>query len=279
MGICYNGTNCDGCSAGGPLNSYGTHIPIVGVTMVVLPGDAGTSYVPAGSFDYYNNDFSVIGNPTVDTEYNNYIRAKMRNGTHFTNTFSGPGSPCVSQGSGPNTNYVFSGDPSSSSQWSECNCEDAPGDRRFIISSNDFTLNSGSVQHIVMALVTTAPDSNNGCPGAGFDSIGIYADTAWNDYYNPLTPLPPSGIKNIAATNGVLIYPNPAHDKLFIENMGNYSGEEIISLYNTLGQVINAPFNKTGQKWEADINGLPEGLYYVQYRCGIDQAVVKFLKE
>jgi len=112
MGYTYNGEpSWDGASAGAPvdLSEYDSMPPIVGVTLVDVPGDAGTSYIPAGSFTYYNNDFSIIGNPVVDTEYNNYLRAKLRNGTHFTNDFTGAHHPTKGYASGPNTNYVYSG--------------------------------------------------------------------------------------------------------------------------------------------------------------------------
>jgi hypothetical protein len=137
MGVIYNGNNDDGGSAGSPVNAYGYQIPIAGVTMIKLPGDSASRYVPAGSFSYYNNDFSNIGNPTSGVQFNDYLRSQLRDGSHFTNDFTGPDHPSHGYGPGPNVNYVYPGDPSDSTQWSECISGNTPGDRRFVITSND----------------------------------------------------------------------------------------------------------------------------------------------
>ena len=272
MAIIYKANNDDGSMGGFPVNSYGLNPPQTAITMIVLPGDEGTNYVAAGSFDYFNNDNSIIGNPAVDTECNNYMRAKLKNGQHFTDNFTGAGASCTGYGSGPNTNYVFTGDPSIDTQWSECVCANPPGDRRFVLSSNDFTFNSGSSEKVVFALLVA--DSAKGCPVANFDSIKIVADTAWGNYFQQAT-----AIKKVSVNNAINIYPNPAHDKLFIENAGYNSWEATITIYNTLGQKINAPVNKNGQKYEADISRLPCGLYNVLYRNGDMQTTARFVKE
>ena len=144
MGIVYNGKSPDGS---GQFNSYGTNIPVAGVTMVVLPGDNPPStFAPAGSFMYYNNDATRLGNPVSPLEHDNYLRSKWRDSTHVVNDFQGYGIPSSGYGSGPLTNYCFTGDPSNHLEWSECSSQNAPNDRRFIITSNDFTLNAGSSQ-------------------------------------------------------------------------------------------------------------------------------------
>ncbi len=66
MGISYNGNSVDGS---GQPNSYGTSIPISGVSLVELPGDNYPNLVPAGSFMYYNNGNSPTGNPNTGDEF------------------------------------------------------------------------------------------------------------------------------------------------------------------------------------------------------------------
>ena len=278
MGVNYNGNNDDGGIAGSPLNSYGYQIPIAGVTMIKCPGDAGTNYVPAGNFDYYNNDNSIIGNPFNDSQYNYYLRSQIKTGEHFTNDFAGAGIPSTGYGTGPNTNYVYPGDPADSTQWSECVSGNPPGDRRFIVTTNDFTLYPGAINDLVFALVTTDPDSLNGCPSAGFAGIKTVADTAWGDYYNPPAPLP-TAVSNVSLNNTINIYPNPAHDRLYIECTGQQNGDAVISIYNTLGQLINVAVTTNGHTSTADIGQLPAGVYYVQYRNGNEQKNAKFIKD
>ena len=277
MGIDYSGTPCDGCGGGNPANSYGFDPPQSAITMIVLPGDYGASYVPAGSFTTYNNDYSAQGNPNHDTICNNYMRSKLYNSKSIANDFSSGTLPCGGFDSASTLNYLYSGDPSDSSQWSECICGNNPGSRRFILSSNDFTLNVGSSAKVVFAQIVA--DSAGGCPIANFSKIKIVADTAWGNYYHPPAPLPPNAIKNLAQTNTINIYPNPAHNFLYIENSGQNTGEESITFYNIIGQKLAVTISGSGNKKVADISGLPNGIYIVEYRNSNIQLTTKFIKD
>ena len=271
MGYVYNGNSSDAV--------YGPNIPIAGVTMIVLPGDVSPSYVPAGSFGYFNNDsLSAVGNPAIDTEYNHYLRSMTKTGVHFSKDFTIAGSPTVGYGSGPQTNYVFPGDPSVNTQWSECSSGNLPGDRRFIITSNDFTLAPGSSQFVVMGLVTT-PVGLNACGDPGLNLTGIHtiADTAWNLFLHPLPP--PNSVANIESTNSIHVYPNPATGQLNIEVSGNQSASESITVYNTLGQQMNLLINKQQSISTIDISDIPPGLYYIHYFNNAFQKTVSFIKE
>jgi hypothetical protein len=279
MGIDYNGSNDDGAAGGHPVNSYGANIPIVGVSMIILPGDdlIAHTHVPAGSFMYYNNDFSVYGNPSEDTEYNHLLRSSFRTGVHLKNDFAGPGVPSTGYGAGADCDYVFTGDPSVSTQWSECVSNNLPGDRRFIITSNDFTLAPAATQQVVMALLAVNPAANNGCPFSGFAGIESLADTAWNVFYNPPAPIPPTAVTNLPGA-GFKIYPNPAKDRLIMETPYNSPGENI-TVYNTMGQQVNIKLLENGQKRSLDISGLPAGLYNILYRNGSFQTTAMFVKD
>jgi len=264
MAITYNGENDDfGVSTPGSdtTNWYGKNIPVVGVTMIALPGDAPGSYVPAGSFDYYNNDASVIGNPTNDSQYNNYLRAKKRDGTHFTN------------GAGISVNYVFASDPTDTAGSSECATHDVPGDRRTIIASNDFTLAPGTSEQIVMALIVTPLDTNNACPDVSFAGINTVADTAWQNYYN----LPELSTPVLTTNTSILIYPNPTHAHLFIDD--KTTGTKTIVVYNTLGQQVNVNISAHQNSSDISVANLPPSVYYIKYNNGITQKTFSFVKE
>jgi hypothetical protein len=267
MGIVYNGQPND--------SVYGNNMPIAGITMIILPGDTATSYVPAGSFLYYNNDASVIGNPVGDTQYNYYLRASTRAGTHITNDYTAAGVPTVGYGSGPSTNYVYPGDPSDLTKWSECSSGNTPGDRRFVITSNDFTLPAGATRRVVMALVTTNLDTNNACgKPVHFTDIITVADTAWKTFF---TPLPPMGVNNEPVIANIKIYPNPAHDRLYVETTETAT-EETITVYNNMGQIIVMPFSKSGNRYECNLNGMPAGIYHMVYRNSGGYKASTFIK-
>lgn len=273
MGITYNGTNDDGASAGHPANSYGTHILVVGTTMIVMPGDTGSYYTQVGSYVSYNNDFSIIGNPTNDTQYNNYIRGRARNGVSLHSLMTATHG-CRNHDS--DHYYYFTGNPSDTTECSECSLGNIPGDRRFIITTNDFTITPGSMQHVVMGLVTTNPDLNNGCPAAKFDSIRIIADTAWNVYHNPRPWY--VGVPNERSDKRLRIYPNPAHDKVYIENAASTITTETIALYNTLGQQVNTPTTRSGTIISVDVTALPDGAYYIRYMDETGPQTIRFMK-
>ena len=273
MGIGYNGTTDDGALAGHPTNSYGTQMPMVGITMIVLPGDIGTSYIPAGGFYFINNDASVAGNPSTDTQYNYYLRGRLLTGMSIYDGMSGL-PQCENHDS--NHFYCYTGPPQGLGSCSECALNNTPADRRFIITTNNLNLPAGNSQHIVMALVTTDLDSNNACRSASnFDSINTVADTAWAVYYNPPGP---NTTKNVRSTPVINIFPNPANDVLYIENTSTTPGEEHIAIYNSLGQKTYVPIQQKGSVDIVDVSGLPSAMYYIVYIKGSSQKTEKFIK-
>ncbi len=269
MGYTYNGAAIDGV--------YGANMPVAGVTMIVLPGDAYPAYVPAGSFAYFNNDtLSPVGNPGIDTEYNNYLRSKIKTGVHFSNDFTTAGIPTVGYGSGPLTDYVFPGDPTVNTQWSECSSTNTAGDRRFVITSNDFTLSPGAVQKVVMGLIST-PEGLNACGDAGFSLTGIHnlADTAWNLFLNPIAPV---SVNTPDMDNTISVFPNPGHDKIAVHLSGNIDNAATVTIYNTMGQqVLQAGDLNTINT--LDVNNLPAGVYYLKYTSKQIQKSISFIKQ
>ena len=70
----------------------------------------------------------------------------------------------------------------------------------------------------------------------------------------------PNSVSNITKEDGITIYPNPANDKLFIDNQnGNFNK---VTLVNTLGQVMQQVNINKGVN-ELNINQLSSGLYYI----------------
>ncbi len=276
MGIAYNAMSPDGYYSGVPDDSYGTNIPIMGLSMIAAPGDAGTAYVPAGSFNSYQNDYTVIGNPAAPGEYDGYMRARIRNGNHITNRFAGAGMPCGALGTGPDCNYLYPGDPSDPMQWSECQCDSLQGDRKFILSSNDHTLPAGGSTRIVFALM--ALENAGACGTVNFAGIKSLADTAWNIYHHPLAPLP-LGVTPVNSGN-IAVYPNPAHGQLLIEDR-SLSGNDAptMIIHNIVGQKMSIDPQRTGNRYSIDIAGFPPGVYNVLYSRREVRLSATFMKE
>jgi hypothetical protein len=177
LGIQYNGNNDDGLIAGHPSNSYGLNPPQVGLDFFQGPkrikhrtGQSDTvEQLRMTNFTYYNNDASTIGNPNNGIQIYYYMTGSIRNGQRFSNDFQGPGISTKGYGSGPISNFVFWGDPGDNSQWSECACNNATGDRRFIFSSGPFELAPGAVNDITFGCVWAA--GVGGCGATTFKTI------------------------------------------------------------------------------------------------------------
>lgn len=180
LGILYNGSSVDGQ---GQVNSYGSEIPMVGVDFFKGPikryDSAGTivsEQLNMEAFTYYNNDFSVIGNPRNGIEIYYYMTGSITNGQRFSNDFKGPNTNSTGFGDGPSTRYVFYGDPGNSTEWSECTCNNPVGDRRFVHSSGPFTLEPGVVNDITIGAVWVS--DVGGCPNTSFKKIRVADDQA-----------------------------------------------------------------------------------------------------
>jgi hypothetical protein len=162
LGIGYNANTTD--------SRYGSNIPVSGITFLKVPGDGNGAYEPLGSFiAYYNQGSShPTGNPETANDHNNYMRATWKDGTHLKNDYT---PSIMSYGrTGADANYMFNGDPSIQSQWSECGALNPPADRRYVVSTGDFKLAANATTRIAYAIVAADP-APSGCGNINFNEI------------------------------------------------------------------------------------------------------------
>lgn len=273
MAISMNGDAIDGLN--NEPDAYGAAPPVTGYTLLQLPGDNGTNYVPAGSFMYFNNDNTVMGNPQSAPEYSNYMRATWRDGGHLVNDYVGAGISTKGRGAGPQVNYVFPGNPRNASEWSECQSVNAISDRRFVLSSPDIVFNSGNAIKFAFAMVVTDTSHKNNCDSITFDNVKALADTAWKYYKTPLTPIGLS-VKQLAEQKDYKLFPNPAKDLLHITWQG---GEADLKVYDVNGRRMNVPYQYTNGDIRVDVSALLPGMYMMQ--CNNDSYRISnlFIKE
>ena len=184
LGICYNGDAEDGPAAA----SYGKNPPLVGVDFFQGPTkysyDQNGDIIPdsdtilgMSKFIYYNNDFSVIGNPEIFSHYYGYLSGSWKDGTPVTYGGNGYG------GTQP-TDFMFPDDPNDPAPaWSECSVGNNPADRRFIQSSGPFRLDPGANNEVVVGVVWVRPALQSGCQ-AQFDAIRVSDEKAQALYNN-----------------------------------------------------------------------------------------------
>ncbi|MEO0469673.1 MAG: hypothetical protein AAF206_08645 [Bacteroidota bacterium] len=166
LGFSYNADADDDGAAG-----YGLNPPAIGVDFfqgpLADPGDGidndrdgvidefGETIIMS-KFVYYNNDFSLIGNPEVAQHYYGYLTGFWKDGTpivdNFTNGGEGNGYPPSDPG--PVSDYMFPGDPCVGTGWTENNADNPRNeDRRFLQSAGPFTLQPGAVNEVVTGVV------------------------------------------------------------------------------------------------------------------------------
>ena len=167
LGICYNGDAVDGPTS----PNYGDNPPIVGIDFFEGPKDTAGTELGMAVFLYYNNDFSITGNPETAPHYYGYMSGTWKDGTPFTAGGNGYGGAVTS-------NYMFPSDPASASTeaWSECTEENEPADRRFLESAGPFILLPGAVNNVTIGAVWTQPSNVYPCPS--FKTIQTADDKA-----------------------------------------------------------------------------------------------------
>jgi hypothetical protein len=220
MGYCYNG-ECDDPDGSGQFAGeigYHTDPPAIGAVFFQGPAaDPGNhscytkivdsvNTIGMARFVYYNNDFTVQGNPTKASDYYNYLRGIWQDGSAM--TYGGNGY----QTSSVPTSYMFDWTPGGAcsttavntdptgcgtngvvqtTEWDEgpTSAKDAPGDRRFMQSAGPFTLAPGAVNYVTVGMVWDQPANPNECNIAPICLIQQDADLAqalFNNHFKVL---------------------------------------------------------------------------------------------
>jgi len=109
---------------------------------------------------------------------------------------------------------------------------------------------------------------NNGLSNTHINSLVtdgqyIYAGTGGSGVWKrPLSEL--IGIEDINENNDLVVYPNPASDKVTITNNDNFAKEIAVSIFNITGQQIMSDKFKNLNKIELDISKVEKGIYFLK---------------
>lgn len=174
LGYCYNGDADDEGSTG-----YGLEPPAFGTDFFQGPiadpdgidndkdglTDEPNERIGMAKFVYYNNDFSLTGNPEVASHFYGYLRGLWKDGSCMVDNGTN------GYGGGTCTNYMFYGRPGPSTGcgntgWTETTAGNTPADRRYLQSAGPFTLQPGAVNDIVVGALWTRN------LGSGLDQFG-----------------------------------------------------------------------------------------------------------
>ncbi|HTA84228.1 MAG TPA: hypothetical protein VK783_14885 [Bacteroidia bacterium] len=266
MGYCYNGECDDPDGSGQFAGEIGYHNdpPAIGAVFFQGPAaDAGNhscytkivdsvNTIGMARFVYYNNDFTVQGNPTKASDYYNYLRGIWEDGS--TMTYGGNGY----QTSATPTSYMFDWTPGGAcsstpvntdptgcgtngvvqtTEWDEVKAGDPYGDRRFMQSAGPFTLAPGAVNYVTVGMVWDQPANPNECNIAPICLIQQDADLAqalFNNHFKVLDG-PDAPDLNIQELNRELIITitNKQSSNNYLESYNQVSPTIISSPDNT----------------------------------------------
>jgi hypothetical protein len=206
-------------------------------------------------FMAYNNDATGLGNPATAFEYYDYLRNIWRDSTH--STYGGHG-----HGGSTLTNYMFSGNVSPVTGWSEVSAADPSGDRRGVSSDGPFTINSKEVKSLDLALVFA-----QSFPGNNLGSVNLLKPyvSRVQTFYNAqsytcnksLTGDPT--VNSVAkADNSVLAYPNPASTEITFKIS---SGEnQFIRISDITGRELSSSLIYNNQV-QINVSAYASGIY------------------
>jgi len=166
-----------------------------------------------------------------------------------------------------------------------------------------FQNNIGSTINANMKLSWTASAEANGFLHKD-DYISHFASSAWDDIGDSMTAVlsgslysvtranitsmspfavfdqktVSTGVNELIATSdNIIIYPNPAHQNLYINN--NFTPGSLINaeIYNTLGQMVSS-YQFKDALFAVPVSGLVTGTYFIKFHNDNMQVVKKFSK-
>lgn len=227
LGYCYNGDDDDEGVLG-----YGLNPPSVGTTFFEGPRDSSGNEIGLSRFVYYNNDFSIIGNPQTAEHFYNYLRGFWKDNTPI--TFGGNG-----YGGSTPTNFMFPDDPLDPNGWSERAEKNTPSDRRYLQSAGPFNLKPGAVNYVTVGVVWARTTS-----GGATGSLRLLRNA--------------SDKAQVLFNNRFKIPEGPRSPEVSVQELDqqiilNFAGEDVKAIENFNSQILGPNGDTLNYKFEGYI--------------------------
>jgi hypothetical protein len=256
MGICYNSKLPDGT---GLSTEYGYHPPMVGYTLIEVPGDVYPGAMqPAGSFSVFKGSpTGPYRDPRKPIEFENYMSGKDADGN------LPPGSP-----------YRYS----IAKGKEMCDSSVIPTDWRFLINSGGYAFQPRTSCKLAFAVVLTDTVGYACNTISTFDPVLKLADTAWKVYYNPPKPLSVSEFNRLDAQ--LRVFPNPAQNFVLLQSMtGRKLQAAYLQVYDMQGRKINVAVLQESDGLRIGLEGIASGAYHLIYEDADRRATASFVKQ
>lgn len=241
----YNATNNDDPAQGG----YGSNPPAQGVLFLSHP---------MNRFIYYNNDTSVIGNPTTYQAKYNYMRGVALNGQPLPQR------------------YMFNGDPVAGTGSNEVTLGNAAGDRRGLGTMAPLNLPAGATLCVDFAYVYARGSSN-------LNSIAVLRQRAdairtWYASQNLSCAGLFSSVNEVAQKLNINAYPNPFSKTVNVSWNTPSQGGDKIAVLSMNGQLIREVAPEIGSTQHTLEPELPAGMYLVRVQMQGDSRYMRLVR-
>lgn len=258
LGFAYNGAPTDPTAYG-----YGTNPPAMG-TIFLDNGKIGKST----NFMYYENDFSLRGNPESAVHYYNYMRSIWKDGSPLMNNGSNgfPGT-----GTGPVVSSIYPGDPgfcggTGNGGWSEVSAGNTPFDRRFLQSFGPFDLAVGEKIDLDYAVVWARGYYNDNLGSVcELKTAAAAVDSFWHAQSRGCFNIVLNQEEELEAKVGWGIYPNPNQGRFVVEFENALRSQANLTVYDIAGRPVHQQsLSAANRRFEVATQNLAAGVYIVR---------------
>ena len=236
------------------------------------------------TLSFVNTASSQNGNPTIPSEYYNYMNGIWKDGVPL--SYGGNGYL-----TGVNSDYIFpwnsdplgfgtSGVPQS--PWDQSVLGTPPNDIRGIGSFGSFTMQPGSISEIDFAYVFGRDYVNPGnLPAVAVLKTRI--DSIKSYFNNNITPCGQpifASIQNSTSISSLdlFIYPNPASENITI-NFTSTSKNISIKIFDATGRLVKNMENVKSGENIINVSELENGLYLINVNDGKSSVTKRFVKQ
>lgn len=233
-----------------------------------------------GKFMYYNNDFTVQGNPTLAVQYYQYLNDIWKDGTPL--TYAGDGHlgsiPCDYAFPGNSDPLGYGTSMVPASPWTATGT--AYGDKRGVGSFGPFTFQPGAIQEVDFAYVFGRATS-----GGNLASVAVMQDridSVRTKFNNGITGCgcngSVTGINNLSKNDLFTFYPNPATNNItlnFKTSAKNYS----VKIYDATGRLVKNNEHVNSSATTVNIEDLNSGIYLLNVYDGTNSVTHRFVKQ
>jgi hypothetical protein len=244
-------------------------------------------------FISFNNGGNPVNNePTACGHYLKYLQTTWKDGTKL--QYGGYGYDAVSP-FGPDCHFMYPGTtdpcdwgtngnpPNGPRNWTEETALNSSGDRQGLAVMGPLTIDAGDFREIDIAFIYGMDYSQPGQLDGWRTALNQRIDSIRSYYKKDATPCGGS-ISGIAQANKetkgsqIMVYPNPATDKLFVNVSDKNEGNYTLRIYDMQGRECLTKTATMKQGCSIDISQLAKGIYQLVVASGNSSYRAKFIK-